>query len=110
MTEPERIRRDIEGTQRDLSANVNALTEKVTPSRIVERRVDRVRTAFMGAKDKVMGTATDATSTVGDKVGSTTSAATDPASTWSDRTRSAADDVTDRAQEAKQHVRSDSGH
>lgn len=74
MTEPDRIRRDIEGTQRDLSANVDALADKVNPSRIVERRVGRIRTAVASARDKVMGTAADATSTVGDKVGSTASA------------------------------------
>ena len=74
MTEPDRIRRDIEGTQRELSANVDALADKVNPSRIVERRVGRIRTAVASAKDKVMGTAANATSTVGDKVGSTSSA------------------------------------
>jgi hypothetical protein len=74
MTEPDRIRRDIEGTQRDLSANVDALADKVNPSRIVERRVGRIRTVAASAKDKVMGTAANATSTVGDKVGSTASA------------------------------------
>jgi len=47
MTEPERIRREIEGTQRSLSTDVNALTEKVTPGRIVERRIGRMRKLFM---------------------------------------------------------------
>jgi len=74
MTEPDRIRRDIEGTQRDLSANVDALADKVNPSRIVERRVGRIGTAVASAMDKVLGTAANATSTVGDKVGSTASA------------------------------------
>jgi uncharacterized protein DUF3618 len=77
MTEPERIRREIEGTQRNLSTDVNALTEKVTPGRIVERRVGRMRTAFGTARDRVMGTATDTASTAGDKVGSVASAAGD---------------------------------
>jgi uncharacterized protein YjbJ (UPF0337 family) len=70
MTEPDRIRREIEGTQRNLSTDVNALTEKVSPNRIVERRVDRVRTAVGGAKDRVMGSAADQTSAAGDKLGS----------------------------------------
>ncbi|MEU5259365.1 DUF3618 domain-containing protein [Amycolatopsis sp. NPDC021455] len=77
MTEPERIRREIEGTQRNLSTDVNALTEKVTPGRIVERRVGRMRTAFGNARDRVMGTAAGAASTTGDKVGSAASATGD---------------------------------
>ncbi|WP_103352234.1 DUF3618 domain-containing protein [Amycolatopsis sp. CA-128772] len=88
MTEPERIRREIEGTQRNLSTDVNALTEKVTPGRIVERRVGRMRTAFGNARDRVMGTASDQASAAGDKVGSVASAA-------GDRVSSAADAVGD---------------
>ncbi|OXM61427.1 DUF3618 domain-containing protein [Amycolatopsis vastitatis] len=84
MTEPERIRREIEGTQRNLSTDVNALTEKVTPGRIVERRVGRMRTAFGTARDRVMGTATDTASTAGDKVGSVASAAGDKVSDAAD--------------------------
>lgn len=75
MTEPDRIRREIEGTQRNLSTDVNALTEKVSPGRIVERRVGRLRTAFGSAKERVMGTAADQASTAGDKVGTVASAA-----------------------------------
>jgi cell division septum initiation protein DivIVA len=77
MTEPDRIRREIEGTQQNLSTDVNALTEKVSPNRIVERRVDRVRTAVGGAKDRVMGSAADQASTAGDKLGSAADAVGD---------------------------------
>ncbi|MEV4053521.1 DUF3618 domain-containing protein [Amycolatopsis sp. NPDC049688] len=90
MTEPERIRREIEGTQRNLSTDVNALTEKVSPGRIVERRVGRVRTAFGTARDRVMGTAADQTSAAGDKVGSVASAAGDVASVAGEKVSSAA--------------------
>ncbi|MDQ7803068.1 DUF3618 domain-containing protein [Amycolatopsis sp. A133] len=88
MTEPERIRREIEGTQRHLSTDVNALTEKVTPGRIVERRIGRMRTAVGNARDRVMGTAADHASTAGDKVGSV-------ASTAGDKVSSAADAVSE---------------
>ncbi|MEV6827035.1 DUF3618 domain-containing protein [Amycolatopsis sp. NPDC051102] len=84
MTEPERIRREIEGTQRSLSTDVNALTEKVTPGRIVERRVGRMRAAVGNARDRVMGTAADQASTAGDKVGSVASAAGDKVSAAAD--------------------------
>lgn len=84
MTEPERLRREIEGTQRNLSTDVNALTEKVSPGRVVERRVNRVRTALGGAKDRVMGTAADQASTAGDKVGGVASATGDKLSSAAD--------------------------
>jgi hypothetical protein len=80
MTEPDRIRREIEGTQQNLSADVNALTEKVSPGRIVERRVGRVRTALGGARDRVMGTAAEQASAAGDKAGSVASTASDKVS------------------------------
>ena len=35
--DPEVIRRDIEATRADLSRDVDALTEKVSPARVVER-------------------------------------------------------------------------
>lgn len=54
-SDPDRIRRDIERTQDALSSDVDALSEKVSPGRIVERRVDRVSGAVRGWKDKVMG-------------------------------------------------------
>jgi gas vesicle protein len=55
MTDPDRIRQEIEQTQGRLSSDVDALAEKVTPSRIVERRVGRVRAAAGRWKETVMG-------------------------------------------------------
>jgi len=55
-SDPDEIRREIERTQANLSQDVDALTEKVTPSKIVERRVDRARDTATRLKDKVMST------------------------------------------------------
>ncbi|WP_410673765.1 DUF3618 domain-containing protein [Amycolatopsis sp. cmx-4-68] len=102
MTEPERLRREIEGTQRNLSTDVNALTEKVSPGRIVERRVGRLRSAVGNARDRVMGTASDHASTAGDKMGSAASTAQDKvgsvASAAQDKVSSAADAVSEAPQ------------
>ena len=54
-SDPEQIRQQIERTQANLSQDVDALTEKVTPGKIVERRVDRARDTAVRLKDKVMG-------------------------------------------------------
>jgi len=53
--DPEQIRREIERTQQALSNDVDALAEKVTPGRIVERRVQRARGTAARWKDRVMG-------------------------------------------------------
>ena len=54
-SDPDQLRRDIERTQAALSQDVNALGEKVSPGRIVGRRVDRVRGSASRLKDRVMG-------------------------------------------------------
>src|SRR5689334_21549123 len=51
----DQIRREIERTQAHLTSDVDALTEKVTPSRIVARRVDRAKAAGRRLTDRVMG-------------------------------------------------------
>jgi gas vesicle protein len=48
---PDALRADIEQTRRRLSTNVDAVADKVTPSHIVNRRVDRIKTAVFGARD-----------------------------------------------------------
>jgi gas vesicle protein len=54
-SDPDQIRRQIDRTQSTLSTDVDALTDKVSPSRIAQRRVDRVRGTANRWKDKVMG-------------------------------------------------------
>ena len=83
-TDPDQIRSEIDQTQRELSADVDALTEKISPQRIVERRVRRTRSAMTNVKDRIMGSTSDAyqtagsaTSGVGDSVGARVSAARD---------------------------------
>lgn len=51
----EQLTADIEGTRDDLSRNLDALNEKVNPSRVIERRKEATRSKFRGVKDKVMG-------------------------------------------------------
>lgn len=69
--EPEQIRRDIEHTQHKVSSDVDALAAKVSPSQILHRRTDQVRSVFQGAREKVMGTVADAVDTTGNAMAST---------------------------------------
>jgi uncharacterized protein DUF3618 len=79
-SDPDRLRADIERTQRNLSTDVDLLAEKVTPGRIVHRRVTRAKGAMTSMRDKVMGTANDGMSTTSDRVGDATSAVANTAS------------------------------
>ncbi len=58
-TESDQLKRDIEQTRRELSQDVDALTEKVTPARVVQRRVDRTKDAVGNIRERVMGPVTE---------------------------------------------------
>ena len=101
INDPDHIRRRIEHTRNELSANVNALTERLTPSHAVARRVDRTRQTLTNVKDKILGTAEDAVSTVGDSASSAASATADRASSM---VSSAVDTVSSAASSAAETV------
>ena len=119
-SDPEQIRREIERTQAALSQDVDALTEKVTPGKIVERRVDRARDAATRLKEKVMGSdpysgrssgggVREATSHAADRVSDTASSATasvqDAASSAASSVQDAAATAADAVQQAPQAIR-----
>lgn len=56
---PEQIKQQIEHTRADLSDNVNALGDKVSPSHMMGRQMDRARDTATGLKERVMGSAGD---------------------------------------------------
>ncbi|ONI79988.1 hypothetical protein ALI144C_25080 [Actinosynnema sp. ALI-1.44] len=78
--DPRRIRREIERTQHNLSADVDALADKVSPGKVVQRRADRVRRGVTNLRDKVMGSAADTAADARDKVDSATTAVSDAVS------------------------------
>ncbi|AXO36179.1 DUF3618 domain-containing protein [Micromonospora sp. B006] len=104
-TDPEQIRREIEATRNNLSSDVDALAYKVSPSRIVDDRKQRVRSALTNVKDKVMGTASDLGHSTGHAAHSVGDHASSMASTVGDKAHSAASTVGDAAQRAPQVLR-----
>jgi gas vesicle protein len=56
---PDEIRADIERTRHELSADVDALAEKASPSRAVHRQGDRVRERMTTIKESIMGSPVD---------------------------------------------------
>jgi len=73
----EELRRDIEQTRADMTRNVDALSDKVSPGRIVQRRVDRVKGSVGSLRERVMGSASSTAGSVGDKAGSVQSGVAD---------------------------------
>jgi ElaB/YqjD/DUF883 family membrane-anchored ribosome-binding protein len=84
--DPEAIRRQIEQTQRELSYDVDALNEKVNPSRVMDRRVSAAKGRFGRVRERVMGSAHDTRATA------------------QYRTQNAAGTVQGRAQDAAESV------
>lgn len=58
--DPDVIRAEIERTRSELSRDVNALGESVTPGHIARRGADKVKGRAAGLKDQIMGSASDA--------------------------------------------------
>jgi len=88
-TQPEQIRRDIERTREELRGDVDALNDRVNPSRVVGRRVDKAKGVVRSVRERVMGssehplrggdgavaTLADKASSAADSVGATAQAA-----------------------------------
>ena len=57
MSSPEQIQRQIERTRSQLSDDVDRLSEKVSPGRVMSRNVGRVKSSASSLRDRVMGSA-----------------------------------------------------
>lgn len=95
MSEPDEIKQDIESTRNQLSGDVNALTEKVSPGRVVGRQAKRTRNAVTSVKERVMGT--DSESGTG-PVSSAASSVSDTATNVADAASSAPEAVRRQTQ------------
>jgi Protein of unknown function (DUF3618) len=95
--DPEAIRRQIEQTQRELSYDVDALNEKVNPSRVMDRRVSAAKGRVSRVKDRVMGSAQDTRATAQYRT-------QNAAGTVQDKAQGAAETVQDAAQQAAHAV------
>ena len=85
--DPEALKRDIEDTRRAVGRDVDALTEKVSPGRVVGRRVERARRGIHQLNERVMGSV----ESVGDTAGSAVSSVQDVGSRVGDAVGSAPD-------------------
>ena len=70
--EPQQLKQDIEGTRSQLSTDLDALTDRLAPSNIAQRQVDKakanVATGIAGVKDRILGSDDDASTGVAGSV------------------------------------------
>ena len=95
--DPDVIREEIEQTRRNLSRDVNALGESVTPSHLAKQQADKVKDKAGNLKNRIMGSASDAGSSTADRASGLASNASGLASNVGDKTQDAASAVKDRA-------------
>ncbi len=100
-SDPDEIRSNIERTQQNLSADVDALAQKVSPPRIVERQVQRTRSTMTNLKDRIMGSAGDQFPATGAGMSSPVSSARD---TVTGNASSARDTVMESVSSARDTV------
>lgn len=92
--DPDQIRDGIEQTQRELSADVDALTAKLSPQRIMHDQVQRARTAMGSMKERVSATAAQKASAADGTAASAVSSAKDTVSTATSSVTKTAGTVT----------------
>ena len=93
---------DIEATRQNLTRDIDELSDKVSPQRVMARRKHAVRSRVGSLRDKVMGSASDARHSMGSGVSSAgssvTGGATSAASSVQDTARSAVGTVESRTE------------
>ena len=70
---------DIEATRSNLTRDIDELTDKVSPSRVLDRRRDAAKSRIGSIRDKVMGSASDAGGSLSGTASSATEAISDTA-------------------------------
>ncbi|MGW7102372.1 DUF3618 domain-containing protein [Streptomyces sp. NPDC054838] len=58
-TTPDELRSDVEYRRAHLARNVDLLADRMTPSKMAQRRVDSMRSRVVGVKERIMGTVQD---------------------------------------------------
>ncbi|NED96569.1 DUF3618 domain-containing protein [Phytoactinopolyspora alkaliphila] len=84
--DPDQIRADIERTRTDLSENVDAVRDRVSPGSVVKRQRSRVQGAMSSARERVMGAMPDVGSGGGSPVDSVKDTMTDAPTKVRERT------------------------
>lgn len=95
---PEELRSEIEGTRDELGRTLDAIGDRVSPGRIVERRVGAARARAGSVKDKLMGSAQTARERTLGRTGDLTDSGRSTAGTMADAVTSAPDRLSEQTQ------------
>ncbi|MBE1877702.1 DUF3618 domain-containing protein [Myceligenerans pegani] len=103
--DPEAIRDDIERTRGELSRDVDALGDRVNPSHMARRRMDRMRSGVTHLKERVMGTTHDTVGTAQDTGHEMADKGREAAASAADRARGTASSVAETVGSTPRAVR-----
>src|SRR4051794_14847186 len=103
-SDPDVIKRQIEDTRRELSYDVDALNEKVNPARVMDRRVSAAKGRVTRMKEKVMGSASDTTSSAQDHMSSMAGSMQETASGAAESVQNMASSAASAVQQAPQQL------
>jgi len=96
--EPDRLRREIEGTRASLTRDVDMLAEKTSPKRVAQRRWTDVKEKVMGTSQQTRHAASSTVGTVQDKAAQAGAVAGEKAQEAAEAVRSVPDTVTRQTQ------------
>jgi hypothetical protein len=99
------VRREIERTRDDLGETVDAIGEKVSPRQAVRRRADRLQVTVKSLRERVMGSAGDAGSSVSSGASSMASSVQDTASGMASSIGEAASEAAEAVRNAPETVK-----
>jgi gas vesicle protein len=83
----DQLKRDIEDTRGDLGDTLDAIGDRLSPGRIMERRKNRLFNGLQSVRDRVMGTASETGSAVGQSVSDAAGGAVDTLKSTPDAVR-----------------------
>lgn len=92
------VRADIEDARQDMSETIDAIADRTSPRRIIDRRRQRVAAGWRSVRERVMGRAQLAGGTAGDHARSLSDSARETAGSVVDSARGVPGAVTDQTQ------------
>src|SRR4029453_12391535 len=92
------VRADIEDTRQDMSETIDAITDRTSPRRIIDRRRQRVAAGWRSVRERVMGRAESASGTAGDHAQQLSDSAKETAGSVLETARGLPSTVTEQTQ------------
>jgi Protein of unknown function (DUF3618) len=92
------VRSEIEGTRQDMSETIDAIADRTSPGRIIQRRRQRVSDGWRSVRERVMGRAHDTYGSAGEAAQGVGGTARDAAGSVVEGARRAPDKVIEQTQ------------